>query len=392
MVQTGLVGQVRRWLSIGFLGLVALVLLAPMAAQLAGFQGWREGENRTQAPLPATPSDLSSLRAWPRAVDAALNDRFGLRPQLVALHNVLLFRLFGGFSSHLILAGPNGRLFLTDSWIDSPSRLSCGRGLPRDMVPRLARMSETVMRRLQDRAPRIDLLVAPGAPALYPSELPVWLRADCEESLPFARQMLDAMAPDIRRHAFYPLAELAAMTEPGPAIPRYFLHWDGAGAGLATALWAEGQRGLARRMDMQGVWHEQPSDLSGFFPGISLSGRVMQPLTGDLETCLGAACMPDVTEIAQLLVDIRRYRAVHAGAGRVLVLSDSFGQAAAPWLARYFGEVLHITVNHLDLLSQEQRRRLGHSILEEYRPDQVLLVILDASLRLTLPRLLSLLD
>ncbi len=386
--------RARRWLQAGFVGVLALLALLPLLAQLAGFNGWRAGENRAQAPMPAVPRDAAGLRAWPRVADAAVNDRFGLRTQLVSLHDQALFRLFGAFAVPQVLAGPGGRLFVSSDGAKSLIRYACGRGLPVETVPDLAGQVEALFRGLQQRVPRADLLLAPSAPVLYPAELPAWLRRDCAAGTPIARQVMDRLPAEWRERSFFPVAPLVAPGLPGPAIPRRFMHWDGVGAGRAVAAWAEERRHLQRRLEVPAAWQWRPSDLSGFFPGLRLGSMALEPAAEvpGVEPCLGWPCFPGFADIASVLVDVRRFRAAQPGAGRLLVLSDSFGAAAAPWLARYYGEVWQFTLNHAEQLSPGQRSRLAQALLEGYRPDQVLVLMMDASMTLTLPRLLGLLE
>jgi hypothetical protein len=387
-------GRMRQGLQAVFVGLMAMLALLPMAAQLAGFNTWRAGENRAQAIVPTMPRDLPALHAWPRAAEAALNDRFGLRTQLVSLHDRILFQLFGVFASNAILAGPGGRLFLSSDWTRSLIRQGCGKALPDGEVARLAAEAEAMLRALRDRAPRVDLLVVPSAPVLYPEELPAWLRPDCDTGTPLAQQVLGRLPPEWRAHAFFPIERLREPDPRGPAIPLRHLHWDAVGAAAGIGAWAEEHRQLGRLRELETAWHRRPSDLGGFFPGLALSSMVLEvaPDASGIEQCLGWPCFPANAEAARILVDVRRLRVADAGAGRVLVLSDSYGSAAAPWLLRHIGEVTQVTVNNADPLSPDQRRRLAQALLEEYRPDQVLVVIPDISLHLTLPRVLSLLE
>ncbi len=378
----------RRSLQAGFLGLLVLVPL------LAWGLAWRGVEEPGRAPLPALPRDLAQLRAWPRAAEAALNDRFGLRTPLLHLRDQALFGLFGAFASPLIRSGPDGRLFLAGGETAALIRFTCGRGLSPGTLPELAAGVGALLRDLEARAPRAGLLLVPGAPVLYPAELPRALRRDCAAGEAFGHQLLARVSPEWRGRILFPQAALAAPDLVGPAIPHRFLHWDGVGAGRAVTAWAEEALGLPPRREMPVAWHWRPSDLTMLFPGLRLGSLVLEPrpeMPG-MEACLGHPCFPEIAEIARVLVDVRRYRATAPEAGRLLVLSDSFGAAAAPWLARHYGEVWQFTLNHLDQLTPGQRRRLAQALLEEYRPDQVLVLMLDASLVLTLPRLQRLLE
>lgn len=384
----------RRVLQAGFLGLLAVLALLPLLAQMAGWNAWRGEENRAQAAMPAAPQDLAALRAWPRGVDAALNDRLGLRAELLRLRDQALFRLFGAFASPRVLAGPGGRVFLAGDEAAPLIRFACGRGPHAQTLPELVAGTETLLRRLQARVPRAEILLAPSAPVLYPAELPPALRRDCAAGVPFGRQLIARLPPEWRGHLLFPQAELTEPGLAGPAIPRRFLHWDAVGAGRAVTAWAEEKQGRRPTREVPAASHWRASDLSGFFPGLRLGSMVLEPAVEipGLEVCLGHPCFPGFADVARVLVDVRRFRAVPPAPGRLLVLSDSFGAAIAPWLARHDGEVWQLTMNHLDHVAPGDRRRLAQALFEGYRPDQVLVVMLDASIRLMLPRLLELLE
>src|SRR3977135_3490874 len=88
--------------------LFGALLLVPAVAQLAGM-GQSTGENRTLAPFPklTTFKDLADLT---RASENYVNDRFGLRSQLVHANSLMHYRL-GISTSKDVVIGKDGWLF-----------------------------------------------------------------------------------------------------------------------------------------------------------------------------------------------------------------------------------------------------------------------------------------
>src|SRR5439155_17978377 len=92
------------------IGLFAALLLVPAIAQLARIGG-SNLENRTLAAFP-TIGSWKEIKDLPQKADAYINDRFGLRAQLVHIHSVLRYRL-GLSSSKDVVIGRDGWLFYT---------------------------------------------------------------------------------------------------------------------------------------------------------------------------------------------------------------------------------------------------------------------------------------
>src|SRR5689334_6007171 len=90
--------------------LFGALLLVPAMAQLAGL-GQSSGENRTLAPLPKL-SKFKDLADLTRASENYVNDRFGLRSQLVHANSLLHYRL-GLSTSKDVVIGKDGWLFYT---------------------------------------------------------------------------------------------------------------------------------------------------------------------------------------------------------------------------------------------------------------------------------------
>lgn len=100
--------RAASWLT---MAVFALLVLTPAAIQLSGIGRMATSENRVLAPAPtiAGPADLLAL---PRKLEAFVNDRFGLRQQMILAYNGLRFRLgFSGVKD--VVIGKDQWLFYT---------------------------------------------------------------------------------------------------------------------------------------------------------------------------------------------------------------------------------------------------------------------------------------
>jgi hypothetical protein len=107
-VHTTEAGRLSDWLIIA---LFAVMLLTPFVTQLIGFSTDATSENRVLAPLPKVNS-LREIKFLPKMSENYVNDRFGLRRQLVHLNSLLHYRL-GVSSSRDVVIGKDGWLFYT---------------------------------------------------------------------------------------------------------------------------------------------------------------------------------------------------------------------------------------------------------------------------------------
>ncbi len=379
-------GRARRVAQALFIGLAVLVIGLPFMAQMLGFNRWNPGENRAQAPVPALPATLAELEAWPAQLESALSDRFGLRSDLVGLHAQLLFRLFHSFAKPQVVLGAGDRLFY--SWLDDGRpftamvRRMCGYGVSATEQQGLATATATMLRAFQQDGLRLDMLVVPTSPVLYPAALPAWLRQRCTGTTLPTSAVLARLAPEERDRVAFPLDLLRNPALPMPSIALERFHWDGWAASMVAAWWAEDRHGLPRLRDLPTERVFQLSDLSGYFLGLELGSQVLEPRwpVPELSRCQGVACFPGLEDVSGVLADVSRYHGPRPGGGRLLILSDSFGAEAAPWFARHYGDVWHFALNNLHELAPAQRERFRQAVLEAYRPDQVLVLVHDGNL------------
>lgn len=384
----------RRYLQGAFILTMLALLSLPIARQVPAGAPARPGENRSLAPLPALPRNVAALHVWPEAMDLFLQDHFGLRNQLVDWNDQLLFRVFGQFASAQILTGQNGRIFLASHIAGEANRnsliyQSCGVQQPEATLDRIASGWAELLARTAGSAPDTRAVIVPSSAALYPEQLPPWLARLCASGRRMTAAVKERLPADLRDRFIDPYPVLAGLGSAKPAIPRRNFHWAGVGP-LHTAAWvAEAVLGRAPAAALPGQDAMMPSDLSGFFPGLSLTQPIFEAdyAAAHIAPCLGYPCFTELDGDERVLLDVRKYRNANAP-GRLLLLTDSYGAFVAGGFAPYFAEVWQLSINDLPLLSPESRARLHAHLITEFAPDVVLLLFHDGSATYMADRLL----
>src|SRR5208282_6350233 len=109
------------------------VVLAPMTAQLAGFDpGQPLEENRTLAKSIALPKSLNEAVRLPTESDDYLRDHFGLRRLALQIHDELVWHVLRDSPSVQVTRGRRDVLFFNSHGAEYPYSLieqSCGIGL-----------------------------------------------------------------------------------------------------------------------------------------------------------------------------------------------------------------------------------------------------------------------
>lgn len=127
-------------------------------------------ENRNPVPLPGLPGSLAELARYPQRFGAYFADRFGLRPQMVALRGWLSLQSLQQSPSPLVMVGRQGWLFFTgNSSIENWRRqipLS-----PAELDQWAARLAER-QRWFAERGITYLFVVAPDKQTIYPEYMP----------------------------------------------------------------------------------------------------------------------------------------------------------------------------------------------------------------------------
>ncbi|HWM49446.1 MAG TPA: hypothetical protein VNR11_21305 [Xanthobacteraceae bacterium] len=209
--------------------LFALVLLVPAAAQLFGI-GAASSENRTLAPFPKI-DRLKEIKDLPRLADAYVNDRFGLRAQLVHANSLLRYRM-GLSSSKDVVIGKDGWLFYTGD--RSLERHTGAYVLKREEVDAWVRQMEAYRDWLEKRGIAFYILAAPDKNTIYPEKLPDYPRS------PGATTPLDQVVARLKTSSLEFIDPRAALVEAKQLGEQVYFegdtHWTQRGAFVAYNL------------------------------------------------------------------------------------------------------------------------------------------------------------
>jgi hypothetical protein len=168
--QSEVVGRGRGVDSWLLIVVFAVLLLIPVTAQLFGI-GAGSGENRVLAPPPRL--TFKQLNNFSKSSDAYVNDRFGLRQQLVQLNSRLRYSL-GVSSSKDVVIGSDGWLFYTDHKL-MEQHTGANVFTTAELENWVARV-EAMRNWLERRGIAFYVLVVPDKNSVYPEKLPQYPR------------------------------------------------------------------------------------------------------------------------------------------------------------------------------------------------------------------------
>ena len=364
---------------VGFLALpMVAAVLWPVDATI---------EQRALAPAPVRPHTLDEVLAWPALAEAWTNDHFGWRPQMVTSFARLRHKLFERFPTNQVVAGRNGRIFLLAHNVQGERYLmlvSCGWKF--DRAPRVLADLNRFEKTFREQGVPARMLVVPTGPVVYSEELQPWQAERCRpERVPLTGLLASPqLSPQARALVYFPLAEMRAQREKVMFFPKNNFHWAGAGAAAVAGMterhfWGRDES-VAPPIPL--VAREQPSEIRFMFPGIERSGTVQTPdFAGTTITpCHGPACFPDIQPLMEKLGGVGRYLNSAPNLGpRLVLVTDSFGDAGAPMFSRYHREVVFVSTNTLARLDAGERARLRKLLFVPGSGDEVLFLYHDAT-------------
>ena len=315
----------------------AAALLAPALAWRLEPGAWYElqRENRRPAAFPALPGSLAELQQFPAAAEAWHTDTFGLRSPLLRLDNLLALRLWHKLPSQTLLLGREDWIFYTGE--DSRT---VWRGLypvPPDFAPNWAAALRSRAAWYARRGIAYLCVIAPNKETVYPDMLPPG-----EEAL--GPTLLERLGDELVLHPDLPLVDLrAALADERrhdrPEEGDYSYHPLGS-HWTSRAGWRAAQAIVQRlaqlypelgrfdefaREDCVSV--ERPGSLDDTWAG-SLH---LEDLYTQRVRSFGARA-PRAESCTPASEDVHTsdclFERTEGGAGRVLLLHDSFG----PWL------------------------------------------------------------
>ena len=233
-----------------------------------------------------------------------------------------------------IVVGRNGRLFLGNHEGSPPGSLIadvCGGGVAEPAVARAAAIIGAVLDAGRATDVPFRFLIVPTAPRIYPEDVPAGI--PCSD---FAADRLvgELNAPDV----IYPVADMQALKQRFEVLPKRHFHWAGEGPLRVAEIVAE-RMDLARELSLPLRPDNRSSDLNGFDPGVGLHDRIGTPdlRRAGVAQCGGARCSPALPDAIVAFT--------HPGAGRLLLLADSFGDEIGGDFAEFAGTVWLVRMN-----------------------------------------------
>jgi hypothetical protein len=366
--------------------LLGLLMVPAAVALLPGDA--KNTEHRRSSPTPALPHSLPEALKYPGQLDAWVNDNFGLRASLLTLHNRIRFSLFGQFPTVQVISGKDGRIFLSAHQKTDPpySAIFSSFGYQIDPAPAIADQVNQFSALTRERGLDAKLLIVPSSSVVHADQLPDWLRTRVDPaSIPtlkvLASSRLEAAA---RNNLYFPYQEMRAEAARMDLFPKTWFHWMGDGprtvAGLTMErFWSTGRdQGVPLATKIENM----PSDLSHLFPGIELSSpvRAIDYQASGVEACFGPTCLGEALRpTMEKLWQMSTYRNPRAPRGRLVIVSDSFGQPVAGWYSRYYKEVVHVCTNLMDELSEQELRPIRSYLFDEAKGGDVLFLYHDVT-------------
>jgi hypothetical protein len=185
-------------------------------------------EGRSLAPAPRAPRSAADWLALPAAVEAYLNDHFGLRQAMIRAHKDLTKSVLG-LSSDAVMLGRDGRMFYLG---EEAVTQSAG------LVVRDQRAAETIAdlqavnRKLAASGVRFLVASPPNAATVYQDDLPDWAQRHGRRT-EYDLIMQGLAAAGVKAVDLRPI--MAAARDAGAAYYRHDTHWTPTRTGRRAA-------------------------------------------------------------------------------------------------------------------------------------------------------------
>jgi hypothetical protein len=351
--------------------LFAVFLVLPAAVH-----GWRgdlpatgTGENRRLASPPTWREVRTDPTGMPAAVTTWLRDHFGLRSQFIRLFTSLRDRI-GLRPDDRVITGTDGWLYL------GGKPVLMHQGL-RPFLPGEAQAWITRFEEIERSASRRQIpfvaCIAPNKHTARPEHLPTWM--DVQPHTPRVETLLDGLGADYP--VMFPLEPLQALGQDERIYSKTDTHWTGHGARCCADLVFE----ALCRQDLSlapiagsEVTERHDAAFSGDLAGLLGLGGT---LTESIDDLVVPPAHGVVSEEPLPEYDIQGLAAVRLlgpsdGDGRKLLLvSDSFGEALVPFLGLRFAEITWI---------RHVRAGFDASIWDETDYDAAVFVVVERAL------------
>lgn len=342
--------------------------IASLGTILAPKKDVSVNEKRRLAQFPPLAWNIPSLTTWPKTFENYLRDHFFHRETLVRWNALARLRLFRHSPTFVALVGKDDWLFYVGDWA-LHDYLGDGGGMEPERIERWADLINRRRQRLETLGVHYLLAVAPNKEKVYPEYLPERIRRHAGttrlEALGVRMRTSDAAAH------FLDLSDV--LRQGKDEKQTYFktdTHWTDPGAFIAYLE-------IMRRL------HESFQDIKPI-PRKQCTVKRQQSCGEDIALVMGLAgaiteecekitvrqacasqkgTLAEFTALPPAMRNLPVFGCPQATPLRLLVLSDSFGNALRDYLAESFQEVVFFREGSLFTLAP---------FIEEYRPDIIL--------------------
>jgi alginate O-acetyltransferase complex protein AlgJ len=348
----GVIPHYSRYLPV----LIFLLLATPLVAGFIAPESEQQilKEKRARAPAPALPRSMDEVAAWPKQADAYVDDRFGLRAQMIRLHANLAKRWLGD-GNDLVLVGRHGRLFFLG---DVSVKQSAGIVRRDSEVAETAEFLATMRDALAQRGARLLVAPPPNAATIYQDDLPRWARSNGRPT-EYTVLLAGLTARGVKAIDLRPAVWTARSG--GPTYSFYDTHWTprGAIAGFNAIVAADGHPDW--RVEADGAlkpWIRPGGDLAGM---IGVSDDVYEPY----ETlALPSATFPPGSRVDLTDGPFPTYVTSSDRPGEtVMIIGDSFTMF----------QLTSLLINHVGRVVWQHHKRCGFdwTLIDRFQPDEV---------------------
>jgi hypothetical protein len=307
------------------------------------------------------PHGVSEWLAMPRAVDAWLQARFGVRETLIGLNARLRYALNSPTTDRVVF-GRDGWLFLSD---DAVFQQSMGLRMRVPLVTQLADTALDLERELKARGGRLVVAVPPNSQTVNRDAVPGWAEAGT------ARTEYDVFAEAIGARGI-PFADLRALLRAEKAHEQVYLktdtHWNNHGALLSF-------NAVMRAAGLDD-WQVDPARVEkGFEPAhggdlARMLGVEAQVADRQMRLDLGAYTPAPYTETVlddrEVMPSYVLIREAGAASGpTVMVIGDSFTRT-------HFRDLIMLHAGRL-IWTHHNQCAFDWGLVETYKPDLVIL-------------------
>ncbi len=318
----------------GFLAIMILPLLLFFA--LSNFVDTVNYENRTLEEFPNISEN--GLQSFPSQFDNYLNDNAPFRNQFMTL-NAYINMGFGVVNSSDVLLGKDNWLFLKD--VSDSKSISDYQGITaytNEQQEEIILQVNELQKKLNEYDFELVITFAPAKEGIYSNYMPDYIPVVNEQTR--VEQLVQSLQESTNAHIVFPKEELIAASQSAPVYYKYDTHWNEVGAYIAA-------QQIYKAIEFDYVQNlpefepnpskQAPTDLANISATWNIfNDDIYYSVLHDKAVMLNESADGYITN--------------YSGVGNqsVIIVTDSFGEALAPFLSAQFNQSIAIHGNALN--------------------------------------------